>query len=74
MYIAPLACDCDMEFFSIVYLGSRRLLTYRRLPDSDIKGDLVLRQRGATKGSTANDLNAFRKRVSDITFRAIVPC
>ena len=44
--------------------GSRRLLTYRRLPDSEIKGDLNLRQREATLGSNANDLNSFRKRVS----------
>ncbi|KAF6236785.1 hypothetical protein HO173_005076 [Letharia columbiana] len=41
---------------------SRRLLTYRRLPDSEIKGDLNMRQREAAKGSSANDLNSFRKR------------
>lgn len=41
---------------------SRRLLTYRRLPDSEVKGDMSLRQRESTTGSTANDLNSFRKR------------
>lgn len=46
--------------------GSRRLLTYRRLPDSEVKGDMSLRQRESTTGSTANDLNSFRKRVSRI--------
>lgn len=45
-------------------IGSRRLLTYRRVPDSEIKGDLTMRQREAAKGSSANDLNSFRKRVS----------
>ena len=46
--------------------GSRRLLTYRRLPDSEIKGHLSMRQKEAPKGSNANDLNSFRKRVSCI--------
>ncbi|CAD6590217.1 MAG: hypothetical protein ASARMPRED_004680 [Alectoria sarmentosa] len=41
---------------------SRRLLTYRRLPDPEIKGGLSLRHREATLGSNANDLNSFRKR------------
>lgn len=41
---------------------SRRLLTYRRLPDPEVKGYLNLRQREAAKGSNANDLNSFRKR------------
>ena len=45
--------------------GSRRLLTYRRLPDPEIKGGLSLRHREATLGSNANDLNSFRKRVSE---------
>ena len=44
--------------------GSRRLLTYRRLPDSAIRGDSNIRQREAAKGNNANDLNSFRKRVS----------
>ena len=47
--------------------GSRRLLTYKRLPDSEVKGDLSLRQREATRGSNANDLNSFRKRVSSFS-------
>lgn len=45
-------------------VGSRRLLTYRRLPDSEIRGCFNMRQREAAKGSNANDLNSFRKRVS----------
>ena len=45
--------------------GSRRLLTYRRLHDSEVKGDLSLRQREAARGTNANDLNSFRKRVSN---------
>ena len=46
--------------------GSRRLLTYKRLPDAEVKGALSSRQREAAKGSNANDLNSFRKRVSRI--------
>ena len=47
-----------------IIVGSRRLLTYRRIPDSLFK-DVALRQRPEMKGTTANDLNSFRKRVRD---------
>ena len=47
-----------------VFVGSRRLLTYRRLRDEDVKEALPARQVKREEGSTANDLNSFRKRVS----------
>ena len=39
-------------------------MTYRRLPDSEVKSGLSQRQRETARGSNANDLNSFRKRVS----------
>ncbi|KAK3176201.1 hypothetical protein OEA41_007524 [Lepraria neglecta] len=41
---------------------SRRLLTYKRISDSRVTDCLLARQKVETKGSTANDLNSFRKR------------
>ncbi|KAL8672560.1 MAG: hypothetical protein Q9168_002996 [Polycauliona sp. 1 TL-2023] len=41
---------------------SRRLLTYRRLRDEDVKEATPAKQAKREEGSTANDLNSFRKR------------
>ncbi|CAL8583864.1 hypothetical protein XPA_009478 [Xanthoria parietina] len=41
---------------------SRRVLTYRRLRDEDVKENPPTRQAKQEEGSTANDLNSFRKR------------
>ncbi|KAL8865005.1 MAG: hypothetical protein Q9174_007125 [Haloplaca sp. 1 TL-2023] len=41
---------------------SRRLLTYQRLRDEDVKDDQPSRSRRTEEGATANDLNSFRKR------------
>ncbi|KAL8715280.1 MAG: hypothetical protein Q9220_001238 [cf. Caloplaca sp. 1 TL-2023] len=41
---------------------SRRLLTYRRLRDEEIKVHLPVKGNVASNGTTANDLNSFRKR------------
>ncbi|KAL8859482.1 MAG: hypothetical protein Q9178_004160 [Gyalolechia marmorata] len=41
---------------------SRRLLTYRRLKDLDVKNDRPSRHTKREEGGTANDLNSFRKR------------
>lgn len=48
--------------------GSRRLITYRRLPDSQVsKSDLEAHERqraeaaAANTGTTADDLNPFRR-------------
>ncbi|KAL8854529.1 MAG: hypothetical protein Q9221_000564 [Calogaya cf. arnoldii] len=41
---------------------SRRLLTYRRLRDEDVKEGSLTRHTKKEEGSTANDLNSFRKR------------
>lgn len=45
-------------------LGSRRLITYRRLPDSEIdKSALAQRKKQVeeAKGRSADDLNPFRR-------------
>lgn len=53
---------CDVSSCTKACLGSRRLITYRRLPDSDVVG-LEERIRVApTIGKTADQLNPFRKR------------
>ena len=46
--------------------GSRRLITYTRLPNPSIQQtqNPPSKPRSIPKGTTANDLNAFRKRVS----------
>ena len=44
--------------------GSRRVLTYRRIRDEDVKENPPTRQAKKKEGTTANDLNSFRKRVS----------
>lgn len=41
---------------------SRRLLTYRRLRDEDVPEDQPVRDERMETGTTANELNAFRKR------------
>ncbi|KAL6717869.1 hypothetical protein ACLMJK_003954 [Lecanora helva] len=42
---------------------SRRLLTYKRLPDADIDNTINTKEKVDVKeGTTANDLNSFRKR------------
>ncbi|KAL8741384.1 MAG: hypothetical protein Q9184_008392, partial [Pyrenodesmia sp. 2 TL-2023] len=55
-----------LELVSVCVQGfnkwSRRLLTYRRLRDEEVKDDQPIRKNKTSMGSTANDLNAFRKR------------
>ncbi|KAK4987130.1 hypothetical protein LTR50_004826 [Elasticomyces elasticus] len=43
---------------------SRRLLTYRRLPNCDIDQTAVRRRRELTSGATADELNSFRRKAS----------
>lgn len=68
MYVAP---GSVLEGFFVpglliigISTGSRRLLTYRRLRDEDVKEFRPARQAKQEEGSTANELNSFRKRVS----------
>lgn len=42
--------------------GSRRLITYRRLADSEVVVSNVREQRAKDAGVNADDLNPFRKR------------
>ena len=51
------------KYSHILYPGSRRLLTYQRLPEHEIKDRSRPKLRTAIEGSKADDLNAFRKRV-----------
>jgi hypothetical protein len=41
--------------------GSRRLITYRRIPDSDVPPEAIKEQRAKDQGVNADDLNPFRK-------------
>ena len=52
--------------------GSRRLLTYKRIPDSRVTDCPLARQKVEMKGSTANDLNSFRKRVKYVISKLIL--
>ncbi|KAL9604483.1 MAG: hypothetical protein Q9219_000448 [cf. Caloplaca sp. 3 TL-2023] len=47
---------------------SRRLLTYQRIKDSEIREEYLPRQERVETGITANDLNSFRKRVRPTAF------
>lgn len=51
-----------MQFAHFV-LGSRRLITYRRLPDSEVDVSALAqrKQEEQLNGHTADDLNAFRR-------------
>ena len=42
-------------------IGSRRLITYRRIPESEVVIGEVRQQRVKETGVNANDLNPFRK-------------
>lgn len=44
---------------------SRRLLTYRRLPDVDVTSVPAQKQRTVIEGATASELNHFRKKYFD---------
>lgn len=48
---------------TFLFLGSRRLITYRRLPDGEVSAPGTRRAREDPTGKNADDLNAFRKRV-----------
>jgi tRNA (guanine10-N2)-methyltransferase len=43
------------------YQGSRRLITYRRIPDSEVVAGVAREQRTKVNGVNADDLNPFRK-------------
>jgi tRNA (guanine10-N2)-methyltransferase len=42
--------------------GSRRLITYQRLPDAEVPQVLINKSRHLATGVSADDLNPFRKR------------
>ena len=44
-------------------VGSRRLLTYRRLCDENVKELAIAKPKDSANGVRADDLNNFRKRV-----------
>lgn len=67
MYVPPVSLAWVLFWRWLIIdilIGSRRLLTYRRLRDEDVKEAQPARQARREEGSTANDLNSFRKRVS----------
>jgi len=48
-------------YFADKYIGSRRLITYRRIPDADVVAGATRAERIKENGVNANDLNPFRK-------------
>lgn len=47
----------------ILFLGSRRLITYRRLPEGEVSDVSLARSKADDLGMSADDLNAFRRKV-----------
>lgn len=54
----------ELDRFADFPTGSRRLLTYRRLPDAEVREEAPKRPMKTVQRATASDLNAFRRRVS----------
>ena len=44
-------------------IGARRLITYRRLPEGELSDTTLARKKIDDQGTTADDLNAFRRVV-----------
>ncbi len=59
MYVACLACGfCGLAD----WIGSRRLITYRRIPDKEVDPEAMhAREEMTPVGTTADELNPFRK-------------
>lgn len=57
--------SCKMAQCANMTTGSRRLITYRRIPDSDVSAADVekynAREGIKSVGTTANELNPFRR-------------
>jgi tRNA (guanine10-N2)-methyltransferase len=47
----------------IWHLGSRRLITYRRLPEGETSDVSIGRRKADAEGMHADELNAFRRKV-----------
>lgn len=54
-----------LSSLTLTYTGSRRLITYRRIPDAQVLPsaleDHASRKKLATNGTTADELNPFRR-------------
>src|SRR4051812_18957151 len=59
---------CFAIDYGLIQPGSRRLLTYSRRPDTEVDLSLPRVKRENLDGGSANDLNAFRRKVSLILF------
>ena len=62
-------CSCTLRIRianAWFILGSRRLLTYRRLPGIEVEEERTKQGAKILTGASANDLNLFRKRVRTI--------
>ena len=72
--VSPVRLDLTSREVTDIVLGSRRLLTYRRLPDSEVASEKLLAYKTSrlelgkysetASKETADDLNDFRRRVS----------
>lgn len=52
-----------MHWLILCLIGARRLITYRRLPEGELSDISLARKNIDDQGTTADDLNAFRRVV-----------
>lgn len=74
MYLLVAMSEHLLQQLTIVATaGARRLLTYRRLPDSDIDQEALSsrQKREYAQGSTASELNSFRRKVCHTFFHYV---
>lgn len=63
--------ECSVEHHVLFgILGSRRLITYRRLPEGETSDVSVGRRKADSEGIYADELNAFRRKVG--TFPSVL--
>ena len=74
LHWGPRGHQITRKYSRIPCPGSRRLLTYQRIPDHEIKDRSRPKVRIAAEGSKADDLNAFRKRAGAPRVLFAKPC
>lgn len=52
-----------MDWLIFCLIGARRLITYRRLPEGELSDISLARKKMDDQGTSADDLNAFRRVV-----------
>lgn len=52
---------CPQGGYPLIVLGSRRLITYRRLPDAEVPESVLHERKYQANGVSADELNPFRR-------------